>query len=115
MVAMKTIPALLSLSLLASGAAFAQWGDSYIGETRVDTGNLNIAVNTMRHYVLAVGLKNNSAEYARCQTTFSHEPIFTETQGTTIAPGKSATFALRKNYPTNRIDIQVACSGNTHG
>lgn len=111
---MKMIPALLSLSLLASGAAFAQWGDGYIGETKVDTGNMNIAVNTIRHYVLSVGLKNNSSEYARCETTFTHEPIFTERQSTTIAPGKSATFALRKNYPTNRVDIQVACSGDTH-
>jgi len=112
---MKTISALFSLSLLASGAALAQWGDSYIGKTSVDTGNLNIAVNTTRHYVTAVGLQNNSAEYARCQTKFTHEPIFTETQSTIVAPGKSATFALRKTYPTNRVDIQVACAGVTHG
>ena len=111
----KSLALMLALSAVPSIVP-AQWGDgTWFGKTTVDTGNLDMTVQSFRSAVPMVSLQNRSDRPARCSATFSNGLQFSETRSTSIAPGKKATLGVGMPYITAKVDIDVKCRERTTG
>jgi hypothetical protein len=111
---MKKFLALVLVMSLTPGVVLAQMGDSsWFGKTKVNAGNLDIAVQSYRTVVPMVRLENRSDKFALCTATFSNGPQFAETRFATIPPGKNATLGRGIPYITAKVDIDVNCAERT--
>ena len=105
----STRAALLSCLSIACALPGSALAEGYFGKTTSNTGNLNIAIQSFRSDIPAVGLENRSPVAVRCEATFSNGAQFSERRQTTIDPGKRATLAFRPHTITSIVDIDVQC------
>jgi hypothetical protein len=98
------------LIAFAPGIALAAFGDSYVGKTTIDTGNMNIIVQPFRNLIPMVGVENKSDKPARCGATFSNGLQFSETRYARVLPGQRATIRYPVNYITANLDLDIKCS-----
>lgn len=98
---MKKLFAVVLVMSVIPIVALAQWrGNSWFGKTTVETGNLDIAVQSFRTGVPMVSLLNRSNKPASCSATFSNGLQFTETRSASIVPGKKAPIGYGVHYIT---------------